>query len=159
MTSVSSKFWWSQPINEGGRKGGGWEACAQPPAKTQAEVFVFGDGIRLPCSSEVSTLLLSFKWRMWLTSYLYTTVRIIWFFSFDPRRWPSLAAAIIFQGDLFAPGVYFCSHQGRLMVLPLPVQVVHLCVAKQVNPKTQQRFPPQTFFSKTSSFCFQGGIY
>lgn len=62
-------------------------------------MFVFGDGIRLALarSSEVSTLLLSFKWRMWLTSYLYTTVRIIWFFSFDQRRWPSLAADIIFS--------------------------------------------------------------
>lgn len=121
VTSVSSKFWWSQPINGGGGRsggsGGGWEATAQPPAKTQAEVFVFGDGIRLACSSEVSTLLLSFKWRMWLTSYLYTTVRIIWFFSFDRRRWPSLAADIIFQCNLFETGIYFCLFQGRLRVL------------------------------------------
>lgn len=57
VTSVSSKFWWSQPINGGGGGGevGGWEASAQPPAKTEAEVFVFGDGIRLACSREVST--------------------------------------------------------------------------------------------------------
>lgn len=46
---MSSKFWWPQPINRG-RKVGGWEATAQPPAKTQAAVFVFGDGIRLACS-------------------------------------------------------------------------------------------------------------
>lgn len=139
VTSVSSKFWWSQPINRGGRKGGGWEATAQPPAKTEAEVFVFGDGIRLAlaCSSEVSTLLLSFKWRMWLTSYLYTTVRIIWFFSFDQRRWPSLAADIIFQCNLFETGVYFCLFGGRLMVLLPASSVVHLRVTEQVNSKTK----------------------
>lgn len=35
--------------NYRGRVGGGGsrEATAQPPAKTEAEVFVFGDGIRL----------------------------------------------------------------------------------------------------------------
>lgn len=37
------------------REVGGWEASALPPAKTEAEVFVFGDGIRLACSREVST--------------------------------------------------------------------------------------------------------
>lgn len=38
------------------------------------------------------------------------------FFSFDRRRWSSLAADIIFQFNLFE-GVYFCLLCGRLMVL------------------------------------------
>lgn len=116
VTSVSSKFWWSQPINRGKERVGLGGRCT---ARSQnwGRVFVFGDGIRLARSSEVSTLLLSFKRRMWLTSYLYTTVRIIWFFSFDRRRRPSLAADIIFQRNLFEMGVYFCLFWGRLTVL------------------------------------------
>lgn len=124
VTSVSSKFWWSQPINREEERWGLGGRCTAP-SQTQAEVFVFEDGIRLACSREVSTLLLSFKWRMWLTSYLYTPVRIIWFFSFDRRRWPSLAADIMFQCSLFETGVYFRLFQGRLMGL-LPAS---LCAA------------------------------
>lgn len=116
VTSVSSKFWWSQPINRGEEKvgvGRPWHS----PQPNRGRVFVFGDGIRLALSGEVSTLLSAFKWRMWLTRYLYTTVRIIWFFSFDRRRWPSLAADIIFQRGLFETGVYCGLFRGRLMVL------------------------------------------
>lgn len=116
VTSVSSEFWWSQPINRGLGEVGVGRPPHSPQAKTQAEVFVFGDGIRLACGLEVSTYCHYSKWGMWLTSYLYATVRIIWFFSFDRRRWPSLAADIIFRRNLFE-SVYFCLLRGRLMVL------------------------------------------
>lgn len=156
VTSVSSKFWWSQPINRGGggRGGGGWEAAAQPPAKTEAEVFVFGDGIRLALarSSGVSTLLLSFKWRMWLTSYFYTTVRIIWFFSFDQRRWPSLAADIIFSTISLEWVFTSVSSEAGWWCYSLPVYVVHSRVTKQVNSKTKQRSFPKTSLLKKDSF-------
>lgn len=113
---------------------------------------MFGDGIRLALSGEVSTLLLAFKWRMWLTSYLYTTVRIIWFFSFDRRRWPSLAADIIFQCSLFETGVFFGLFEAGWWCCCLPVNAVHSRVTKQVNSKTKQRSFSKTFFFKIYFF-------
>lgn len=89
VTSVSSKFWWSQPINGGGGCAGRWGVgrpvhSPQPKPRQKCVCLEMGSG--WPAAARLALHSRHLRWGMWLTSYLYTTVRIIWFFLIWPEE-------------------------------------------------------------------------
>lgn len=157
MTSVSSKFWWSQPINRG-RKGGGWEATAAP-AKTQAQVFVFGARIRLHAAARLALCCCHSNGECGLQA-TWTPVRIIWFFSFDQRSRPSLAAEIRLQCTLSESGVYFCLFEatdGAAAVCQFS-WCTHVSQRRQTLQQNRD-LSPKHYCSKLTSFLLQRGVH
>lgn len=59
-----------------GGGGGGWAAAAQS-GQSRHKCLCLEPARAAGCSSEVSASLSSLKWRLRLTSYLYTPVRVI----------------------------------------------------------------------------------
>lgn len=86
VTSVSSKFWWSQPINRGWGEVGVGRPVHSPQPKPRQKCLCLEMGSGWPAAQRLALHCHHSKWGMWLTSYLYTTVRIIWFFLIWPEE-------------------------------------------------------------------------
>lgn len=133
VTSVSSKSWWSRPIN--GKKERGWAAGARP-GQTQAEALVFGAGSAWPAAPGLVRPPRPSTGNV-ARSLLPTASRG------DVAEQRLLGRA---QGDLCEKGVYISAR--RPTGLGWPVYTMRSPVTKTVNSKTEQSLLPKTGLRK-----------
>lgn len=150
VTSVSSKFWWSQPINGGGGAGrwGVGRPVHSPQPKPRQKCLCLEMGSGWPAAARLTLHSRHLRWGMWLTSYLYTTVRIIWFFSHLTGGDGPLLQLISYFSSISLRVFTFVSSVAGSWCCWLPVWVVHLHSTEQVNAKATQRSSPSPFTKK-----------